>query len=560
MPSQSQHAASSSPRSALAQLAGAGLTAWLTTHLYQMNLYESDYAAIAGLGTLAAGTWTVRLVWRGLEADAAKRRLKRAERAFRRITKTQGSSRWGTKKDAKEADLFEPGGLYLGECEKREVFWQSECSALVVAPPGGGKTTTSLMMNALRDHADEDGRPSSLFFLDLKGEILCVCRKQLEAMGYEIEVVAPWSKKMSEELEVDIPDMGYNPILPLMNAGEDVKDEAERIAKLMIKENKSASGSSQYFLTGAREFLVWLMLILVDRGDPEKCNLVEMRSLVMASGEEIDNLLAETSVSKAFNGALGQLARKLAETKINAGEEWSGLINSCSQSLGVYDPAGPLGRHVSVTDGFDPSKIKAKRKAVFFVMPIDRVVSHAAYMNLFISTSIERMVKDHTNRRVTLFCDEICNAGPIPNLISYVAAFRGQGCRFVFYTQTGTSQLTRLYGREGLNDILSMIDCLVAFNIRDNESCRLFSEMAGYDTIKEFSQNRSTDDNGKPKFTMSANHQSRPLIRPEDIRRLPKDKAMVFLDNLPPFLLDKVSYLDRPKMRDLASPNPYYER
>ena len=226
----------------------------------------------------------------------------------------------------------------------------------------------------------------------------------------------------------------------------------------------------------------------------------------------------------------------------------------------MYDPAGPLGWHVSTTKGFDPTKIKTKPKAVFFVMPSERVVSHATYMNLFLSTAIERMVKDRTNRRVTLFLDEFANAGMIPNLLKYLALFRGQGCRFVFYTQTGTSQITRLYGREGLNDILSMVDCVVAFGIRDNESCQLLSTMAGSDTIKEFSQNRSTDDNGKPKFTTSANHQSRPLIRPEDIRRLPKDKALVFLDNLPPFLLDKVSYLDRPKMRKLASPNPYYER
>jgi type IV secretion system protein VirD4 len=554
--------AASPPRSALVQWAGAGLSAWVTTHFYQWNLSAGENAEWWGLATLLSGAVTLRFLWRGLEADAARRRVKSAERQFRKVTKTQGSARWGTKKDAKQAGLFAPGGLYLGELNNQEVFWQSENSALVLSPPGGGKTTASLIQNALRNHVDADGRPSSLFFLDLKGEILLVCRKQLEALGYEIEVVAPWSKKMSEELGADIPDMGYNPILPLMSAGEDTKDEAERIAKLMIPEDTKASGSSKYFMTGGREFLVWLILILVYRGDPARCNLVEMRSQIMSSGEEIDALLAETSHSDAFNGALSQYARKLTETRLNASEEWSGLINTCTQSLGIYDPAGPLGRHVSVTDGFEPASIKAKRKAVFFVMPSERTVSHAPYMNLFLSTAIERMVTDRTNRRVTLFLDEFCNAGVIPNLLAYLALFRGQGCRFVFYSQTGTSQITRLYGREGLNDILSMVDCVVAFGLRDHESCRLLSDMAGHDTIKEFSQNRSADERqgGAPKFTTTASHQSRPLIRPEDIRRLPSDKALVFLSNHPPLLLDKVSYLQRTRLRKLASPNPYYER
>ena len=488
------------------------------------------------------------------------RRVRKAHKATRRIRKTQGRARWGTNTDAKRARMNRKGGYFIGELDGVPRYYNGQGSVFCFAPPGTGKTTSSSIMQLLRPHRDERGRPVSMFVLDLKLELYAVTARRLRRLGYRVVLLCPWAERMSRELRIDLEDTGFNPFLPLLTAGDETKDYAELLAELMLPGSKNMSGSSQFFLDFGREILTWGMLCLARLGDPARVNPVELRRLLMMPGKEFDDLLAETCFADEFGGALRQYANKLAETKLNASEEWSGAINTATKAMRVYDELGPLGKHCSAVGGFDFSTIKDRPTVVFLGWPAERTSTHAPWINAVTSVAIEQIARDRSTKRVMCLFDEFANAGYLPGVIKALGLYRSQGLQFVFYAQTA-SQIIRIYGSEGLRDFMGMCAVIQAFAVRDPETLRTLSELGGHETVRSVSHNVQADlhgHNGGAAFSSGSSAQGRPLVRIEEIRTLPDDKQLVFVDNKPPFLMEKVSYLSRRRWRRHADPNPYY--
>ena len=547
------------PRSALLEATGAAVSVWGAAKLFELN---QSGVELAGFGAIIVGCFGFRFLGRLVWAMEMGRRIRHAERAAKKTSTTHGQARWGRKKDFKKAGMFKSGGFFIGAHEGKDIYYHGDGSAFIFAPPGTGKTTSSVIPQLLMSHTDSRGRPVSLCVLDLKGELYCVCAKRMRELGYEVIAIAPWAKKMSEELGLEIEDHGCNIILLMLSAGQDTKDLAEQLSELMLPGSANSNASSDYFLKSGRDILTWGLLVLADIGDPAKMNMVELRKLLMSPPEDLELLLAESSQNAAFGGALQQQANKLIQTQLNAPEEWSGVINTATQALRIYDDFGVLGKHVSAADGFDFARIKDKPTCVFIIIPSERVSTHGAWLNTLLSVAIERIGSDRTSKRVLFLFDEFANAGYLPGILRALGLYRSQGFQCAFYTQTA-SQIRRLYGEDGLRDFLGMCSVIQAFGVRDPETLRMLSELAGQDTVKEFSQNiqpemgHATDRFG---YSTSAANQGKALIRPEDIRTLPDNKQLVFIENKPPILMDKVSYLSRRLWRRWAQPNPYHRK
>ena len=526
--------------------------------MWQLNLTGLDWA---GIGSLLSSILGIIYLLRSVEVYEVNRRIKKARHIFSAIKKTQGSSHFASTKDTKKAGMHPSGGIFLGSLDGKEIYHHGEGSVFVFAPPGSGKGTCSVVPQLLQIHTDPKGRPVSLFCLDVKGENYAVCSKRLRQLGYDVICIAPWAQKMSRELGITINDAGFNPLMDLLTAGEDTKDLADLISSLLLPGSAKDNSSSEYFLDFGRSINAWGLLVLAERGDPLQINLSHLRKLLMSPPEELDELLTQASQSNAFNGALSQYAHKLINTKCDAPEEWSGAINTATKALGIYDDYGPMGKHVSVINGFDFSTIKSKPTCVMLMIPSERTKTHASWLNLVMSYAIERMGQDRTNKRVICLFDEFFSIGIyMPNILRALGLYRGVGLIFLFYAQTA-SQASRIYSETGFRDFLGMCDVIQAFGVRDPQVLKMLSELAGNDTVREYSSNMQPDVMGSGQhigFSANASSQGRAIIRPEDIRTLPDDKQLVFYKNLPPILMDKVSYLNHPKWRKYASPNPYY--
>lgn len=531
----------------------------LVAYLYRMNLEGQD---LAGYGLILVSVFGTATLWRGLGSFERSRRVQGVKNAMRRNDHSQGISRFATPRDVKKASLTKPGGYFLGRLKGLDLSFSGEGSLLIFGPPGSGKSTCSSILNGLIPHPDpkHPERLSSMCILDVKGEIYAVCRDALEKLKYEVVCLCPWAASMSKTLGIEIKDAGFNPLLKLKEMGDEVKDAAMGIAVLLLPGKPQMRESEEHFIRHGRDILVWGMLILVDRGDWSKLNLVEVRRLLSVKPEALIQLIEEAQKSEAFGGALCEFANKLDQL-FASDREFAGAMSTAMKPLSVFDGFGPMGRHTTTTEGFRFESTKERPVAVFIIVPDDRIDTHQTWFNSTLSIGFDRMASDRSNKKVWLILDEAMNAGFIGNLLRSIDLRRSYGLSFAVYAQS-CAQIERVYGKDGLRSLLSSVEVIQAFSIREIETARMLSAMAGQRTEKGWTQtiNGNIDDPEDMKFSSNSSERGVPILRPEAIRELDESKTLIFKGSAPVIIADKVSYLTRRDLRKAASPNPYYRK
>lgn len=141
-----------------------------------------------------------------------------------------------------------------------------------------------------------------------------------------------------------------------------------------------------------------------------------------------------------------------------------------------------------------------------------------------------------------------------------MAEYRKFGQQYVLGWQQ-FSQAQRIYGAELAREMLGMCEAVLAMNTREPSDCKMLSEMVGSMTQATASQGVDfAQTNGPARVTYNGSYQSEPVLRPEDIRTLGKNRALLICGDQPAFVLDKVNYLSDRRLRRLAGKNPYYRK
>ena len=527
-------------------LVGAGFL-WLAEKLWRTAQMGHDLAAIgAALLGLLAGLQLLH----GLGGVVKYWRHKMFERQAAKAETHHGEARWATAKETKAAKMHDKGGLFLGQLNGRDLYYPGETHLLTIAPPGGGKSVCIAVPNLLL----LDG--ISAVIADPKLELYAIASRCLREKGYEVILLAPWAEKMSEELEMEVPDHGFNP-LSVVGDGPDAKDEAELISSLLLPGKAHMNANDEFWLDGGQTILTAFILYLTSRY--EFIDLPMLRRVLLQSPETLFDTLDSMECSDMFEGALHEYGGKLLGALKNAPQQFEGWMGSAQKALRIYDSMSPLGHHVS-HGTIDFTSLKEKPKAIFVAMPSDRAGTHAAWLNLVISLAIELVGRDRSNRRVLFLLDEFANLGYLPNVLRGMAQYRGQGVQVWTIIQQ-ISQLERLYGRAGMRGFLGMSEIVNTFGVWEPETLSLLSKWMGSQTVRQFGQSITPDIDGRQfGFSYQASDFGTPLMRPEDIRTMSSNEQLIFYRNLPPIRAKKVSYLERKSLRTLADPNPYYRK
>ena len=507
-----------------------------------------------GGSTIAAiifGYLGVSLTIKGFRARTMQRWIRSAEEQSTTPSDTHGTARWGTVKDAKKAGMLKTGNLFLGRLQGRDLHFPGEAHLLTLAPPGAGKGTCIVVPNLLT-------YPGSMIVTDPKGELTAMtARHRRERMGHNVIVLNPWREKLSEEMGVDLGDHGFNP-LSIIKPGPDVKDDAEMVAALLLPTKSKMSGSEEFFIDFGQSILTAFILYLISRGAANRVTLPELRRMIMAPAETLQGHLDNMATTDEFGGVIREYAGKLSGTLENAPEEFQGGLSSAQKALRIYDMHGPLGAHVSHGE-IDLGRIKETPTTIYLIIPGERAGTHAPWMNLIMSLSMELVARNRSNRRVVFLMDEFANLGYMPGVLRAMALYRGMGVQVWAIIQQ-LRQLHRVYGQDEWHEIFGMAEMINTFGIWEPESIKLVSDWIGQETVKDFSQSLKPElvHSGQTDFSFGASNTAKPLLRAEDIRKMPGDRQLIFYKNLPPFFAKKVDYLKRRAWRKLAEPNPYH--
>ena len=526
-----------------------GLAAWGCAQLWAVGQKGDDLscAAAALLAVIA-----VKGLWVAMAIFDEQQMLKGLQRRSERASITHGAARWATRKDTKAAGMEDPSGLFLGTFKGRDLFYGGENSMLVLAPPGAGKTTSFAAQHLLRSN-------HSTIVLDPKLELYALTSKFREdVLRHRVHVISPWYASFAAQFggRVECRDDGFDPCASLDPESSSVIDDCTLLASLLLPPpSKEETGSEDYWRSFSQEILVAFLLLELSRAG--SVTLLRLRQMVLAAEEQLESDIAEMLTSDAFSGVLREYGARLYSPKMNSPKEWSGGLGGAVKALRLYDAHGPLGASVSKA-GVDFRTFKDEPTTIYIAQPSDKVESHKGWSGMVITLAMEMLARDRRKRRCIFLLDEFQNAGVLIPILKGIALYRGTGLQFVFLVQF-LSALKRLY-EESWREFFS-VDLVAAFGApSDPETLKLLSELTGQSTVRDVSY--SSDAHalamGGVGVGVSSRETARPLMRPEEIRLLPRSDQLIFTANLPPICAKKQSYLDNPRLRRRASENPYY--
>ena len=147
---------------------------------------------------------------------------------------------------------------------------------------------------------------------------------------------------------------------------------------------------------------------------------------------------------------------------------------------------------------------------------------------------------------VRCLMDEFSNIASIPDFGKYLSTMRSYEISCVIVIQA-LSQLKDKYDKRW-EEIIADCDTFIFLGATDNESSEYVSKMLGDTTIRV--KNTSFSKKNGTSYTYS--NKKRPLMTPEEVRSINengKDRAIVRIRDVKPFLVDKYNFLDHPNFR-----------
>ena len=447
-----------------------------------------------------------------------------------------GDARWANGWEIIRARLHAKRGLLLGKKGGRYLINDEPLHTLVAAPTRSGKGVGVVIPNLLTWNG-------SVVVLDIKKENYTL------TAGYRAEhqEVHMWSP-------MDERSARYNPFDFVAERGPNRITDLQKLAQILLP--RPEHGETMWVNEAQSLFLGIALLVLDDSDMPS--TLGQVYRILMA-----DAPLTKIAEEALDNEALDPACHAaLANYKNKAEKERSGVKSSLTSSLALW--ANPNIDAATSGSDFDLRQFRRKRSSVYVGVGQDQLLTLAPLLNMFFQQAVAELSKSlpatDEPHEVLFLIDEFPMLGAMPTLQKGLALLAGYKIRIVLITQ-GLGQLDEIYGRQATEGILQNCAVQVFFASNDDTTTNYVSARLGSKTVRVRSQSQSQDWS----YTTSTSYIARPLLPPEEVRRLDPKKALIFKETSRPVLAEKIRYyedtqlmkllLDAPEVRLLPNPN-----
>ena len=454
-----------------------------------------------------------------------------------------GSARFANAADAEAAGLHDPRGLFLGLHEGEMIFHNGKAHLLTVAPARTGKGISVVTPNLLHWQG-------SVFVTDPKGELAgMTARHRAETLGQKVCVINPWGLH-------GLPQHRFNPLSVLVELNDDpalrrsLTGEVRDLALQLVPEPET-DAKNRFFREGSRKLLRALLLHLATRGQPDRCTLPELWRILQSTAR-LEDALTDMAVSDALGGVVADLAEDVARLMANNAEQFGDFREGAVQAVDIFEPSGWLADSVSASD-FSFGDLKSGATSIYLVVPQDEIKPYGAWLGLLAKQAIDAVARQGGNNQVLFLLDEASNMGRIHNLTESLTALPGLGVRVWMIVQE-LAELRRVYGREATATIMSQSEVVQYWAVQNHDLAREISAALGTRTVITHSINlgRTVEDNAGE----SRSETARPLLSPDEIRQLPREAQILFVQNNPPIMALRLPFWEVAPWQDWADRNP----
>lgn len=460
-----------------------------------------------------------------------------------------GSARWGTEKDIKpfiDPDPF--FNIILSKTERlsmkprmKKFSLNRNKHVIVYGGSGAGKTFSLVKPNLMQCH-------SSYVLTDPKGTLLPEMGNLFRRKGYRIKVLDTIDMSNS---------MKYNPF-HYINEPKDILTLANTLQK-NLKPPDAGPAADPFFDQAA---LLWLQAsigYLWYEAPEDEQNIPTLLELLEADDVREDD--------ESYKNAVDMLFEELEEKDPNhfavkqrrkykkaAGKTAKSILITLGASLSPFD-IPDVRRLVSDDELEIDTYGDAGQKTILFVIISDTDTTYnfipaILFTQMFnvLCYKADKKMGGKLKTQVQFILDEFANIGTIPGFKTLITTVRSRLMSVIIILQT-KSQLKDNY-KEAAETIIGNCDTSIFLGGQEQSTLEDYEKSLGDETIdtsndsKTYSTNEST----------GINYQKlgRKLLNMSELKELDRNKCIVTVSGVPPFLSDKYPTAEHPNFKYTA--------
>jgi type IV secretion system protein VirD4 len=450
-----------------------------------------------------------------------------------------GEASFAGTSDMKRANMLEETSesVVVGNYKGRLLYVNGAYHIIVISPTRSGKSTCIAIPVALKYR-------HSLVCLDTKGELLKHTSGRREAMGQEVIVWAPYDKQVCTHR--------FNPLALVSDDWEKRSGDIQTLAAILYPDQNT---QDPFWVAQSRGAFVAFASFMFDRWDEMLKRNASLDRNTSPLYPSFERLLHFSTVDKTALQQLldhpdndrvmrEQTRTGLAKLESLAEETFSSVIATMQAPLQPFlSPI--LAAHTNGQD-FDVQALRRRPMTVYCVIPPDKLGESSKLINIFFSTLVGKNLNVHPDddptlkHQVLFLMDEFTAMGPVDVIADKITVAAGFGVRFLTIIQS-QAQLRATYGPDRARVFSTNHAVQIVFAPREQEDANDYSEMLGYRTVRK--KHRSvTRGPGGNNVSHSVTEERRALMLPQEVKELPHDEQLIFVERCRPIRCRKNWY------------------
>ncbi len=458
-----------------------------------------------------------------------------------------GNARYATRREIARAGLFAREGIFLGRFGRRYLILGGQQGAIISAPPRADKGTAIVVPNALLWEG-------SLICQDVKLENWQLTAGYRARMGQACHLFNPLDPAGNTACSNPLSYVSADPNLRIA--------DVQRIGAILFPE---VPGTDPFWTAGGRGLFLGMALYVLETPSLP-ATLGEVLRQGMASDAEGFSAHWKRVIGGRQSGKRplsSQCVRAISDIMDLAPVTASSIRKTFTSRLDLW--ANPLIDTATSRNDFDFRDLRKRPISIYIGIQPGDLPLLRPLLNLFIELAIAmqtRELPEHNPAlRYQLLCllDETTAPGKIPILAHAISYLPGYNVRLLLVIQA-YSQLREVYGSNAADTMMKSLAARVLYAPKDYAEASEISQELGYTTVrvKSLSQPRAAlfAMKGKSRGNVSVSEQRRPLLLPQEVKELGRDRELLLYEGSRPILAWKNRYFEDPFFRRRLLPPP----
>lgn len=334
--------------------------------------------------------------------------------------------------------------------------------------------------------------------------------------------------------------MRYNPFFYVSSDAELRIRDLQLIAQILIPETKVGDS---FWAISSRELFLTLSLYLIETN--RMPTLEKIHDLSKQSDFFIWLLTQVNENDQIYFKHLKQNAYSLLQTDEKTQKN---ILKDFHSRLSLFND--PIVGYAASDNDFDFSEIRRKKMSIYIMIPDSDKERLSPLLTLFWvqlinAISAHEPMADEPYSVLALM-DEFGNMSRINKLKDGMSFLRSYHMRCIVMVQH-LAQISSIYGRYDAKSFFNS-KVKIAFALNDIDDAQFISKSLGSKTVKVSSStvNSGSGDNPGTRSD-STNFQSRPLLAPDEMMRLPSRQAIILMESKNPIKAYKYCWYEQAK-------------